>query len=160
MNTHLTPPDCQSPSPARGRGAGERVLLTHAKAMRSHSTEAEQCLWYHLRAQRFMGLKFKRQKPVGPFIVDFICLELGLIVEAAGGQHGDPSDHRRDAWLRERGYTVLHFWNNDVLRNTESVLERVRQVVLTLSPGPSPASGRGEKEVSRMSRKREKGARE
>lgn len=126
------------------------MLLTHAKAMRSKPTEAEQCLWYHLRAQRFMGLKFKRQKPVGSFIVDFICVQLRLIVEADGGQHGGARDNRRDAWLQAQGYTVLHFWNNDVLQNTESVLEMIRQVVLSLdpalSPGPSPASGRGERE--------------
>ena len=135
----------KSPSPACGRGVGERVLLTRAKKLRSHQTEAEQRLWFHLRAQRFMGLKFKRQKPVGPFIVDFICLELGLIIEADGGQHGDKRDQRRNDWLMRQGFTVLHFWNNDILQRTESVLEQIWQVALTLSPTPSPASGRGEK---------------
>jgi hypothetical protein len=75
--------------------------LTHAKTMRSDQTLAEQKLWYHLRAHRFMGLKFKRQKPIGPYIVDFICLEYGLVVEVDGGQHGDDViyDRRRDRWL-------------------------------------------------------------
>lgn len=157
MSTRIAAPDIESPSPACGRGVGERVLLTHAKTMRSQLTEAEQRLWYYLRAQRFMGLKFKRQKPIGPFIVDFICLELGLIVEADGGQHGDEPDRQRDAWLRERGYTVLHFWNNEVLRDTGAVLESIRQRVLALSPDPSPASGRGEKGVPRTSGEGEKG---
>jgi len=91
-----------------------------------------------------MALKFKRQKPVGPFIVDFICLELGLVIEVDGGQHGSPADERRDRWFGDRGYTVLRFWNNEVLGQTEAVLERIRQVALALSPNPSPASGRGE----------------
>jgi len=92
-----------------------------------------------------MGLKFKRQKPVGPFIVDFICLELGLIVEADGGQHGDGRDQKRDDWLRLQGFTVLHFWNHDILQRTESVLERIRDEILTLSPTPLPQVGEGRK---------------
>ena len=91
-----------------------------------------------------MGLKFKRQKPVDQFIVDFVCLEIKLIIEADGGQHGDDADAKRDAWLKAQGFTVVHFWNNDILGQTDAVLERIRQTVLTLSPAPSPASGRGE----------------
>jgi very-short-patch-repair endonuclease len=119
--------------------------LKHAKAMRSNPTEAERRLWHYLRAKRFMGLKFKRQKPVGPFIVDFICLELKLIIEVDGGQHGGLTDQRREAWFARQGYKVLRFWNHEVLGRTEVVLEKVREVVCTLSPGPSPAHGRGEK---------------
>ncbi len=121
-----------------------KQLLEHAKTMRSHPTDAEQRLWYHLRAKRFMGLKFKRQKPVGPFIADFVCMEYKLIVEADGGQHETARDAARDAWFEENGYTVLHFWNHEVLQQTETVLEKIRQIVDALSPGPSPAHGRGE----------------
>ncbi|WP_082546001.1 endonuclease domain-containing protein [Rhodanobacter sp. Root627] len=105
--------------------------LTNAKSMRSAQTPAEQHLWYHLRANRFMGLKFKRQKPLGPYIVDFICLERGVVIEVDGGQHGDDVayDQRRDRWLASQGFIVLRFWNHDVLNRTESVLERIRQVV-------------------------------
>ena len=97
-----------------------------------------------------MGLKFKRQKPGGPFIVDFVCLKLGLVVEADGGQHGGQRDRRRDDWLKRQGFTVLHFWDNEVLSQTEAVLERIWQEALalgaaSLSPGPFPASGRGGK---------------
>ena len=120
-------------------------MLDNAKALRSKQTEAEQRLWYHLRAHRFMGLKFKRQKPMGRYIVDFVCLEHRLIIELDGGQHADQLvyDRHRDAWLRGQGYTVLRFWNNDVMQQLEGVLEQIR-CTLALSPSPSPASGRGE----------------
>ncbi|WP_426990634.1 endonuclease domain-containing protein [Cupriavidus sp. 30B13] len=125
------------------------------KSLRASQTEAEQRLWYHFRAHRFLGLKIRRQKQLGPFIADFVCLELKLVIEADGGQHGDISDARRDAWFQRNGYTVLRFWNNEVLGQTGAVLERVREVALrlghvdapALSPGPSPASGRGEQTV-------------
>ncbi len=121
-------------------------MLDKAKALRTHQTDAEQRLWYHLRAHRFMGLKFKRQKPMGRYIVDFVCMEYGLIVELDGGQHADTlmKDARRDAWLRGQGYTVLRFWNNEVMQNLEGVLEQIR-VAVALSPSPSPAGGRGER---------------
>ena len=118
-------------------------MLPNAKALRSNQTDAEQRLWYHLRAHRFMGLKFKRQKPIGRYIVDFVCLEHRLIIELDGGQHAEQVayDQERDEWLRSQGYTVLRFWNNDVMQNLEGMLEQIR---LTLSPSPSPTSGRGE----------------
>lgn len=106
-------------------------------------TDAEQRLWYHLRAHRFMDRKFKRQKPIGRYVVDFVCLEEKLIIELDGGQHADniEYDQERDAWLRGEGYTVLRFWNNQLMENMDGVLEQIR---LTLSPGPSPTSVRGE----------------
>ena len=128
-----------------GEGLGERVKLDNAKVLRSNQTDAEQRLWYHLRAHRFMGLKFKRQKPMGRYIVDFVCLEHWLIIELDGGQHAEQVvyDQHRDAWLRSQGYTVLRFWNNDVMQQLEGVLEQIR-LTITLSPGPSPMRGRGE----------------
>lgn len=90
-----------------------------------------------------MGLKFKRQKPMGRYVVDFVCLERKLVIELDGGQHADniEYDHERDAWLRSEGYTVLRFWNNQLMENMDGVLD---QILLTLSPGPSPTSVRGE----------------
>jgi len=116
--------------------------LIHAKALRAEQTPAELYLWYHLRAHRFMGLKFKRQKPMGPYIVDFICLERGMIIEVDGGQHGDhvAYDHRRDQWLASQGLTVLRFWNHDVLNRMEMVLERIRQAVEKPSSPVQPPS--------------------
>ncbi|MHB0986429.1 MAG: endonuclease domain-containing protein [Sulfuricella sp.] len=118
-------------------------MQDNAKVLRSKQTDAEQRLWYHLRAHRFMGLKFKRQKPLGRYIVDFVCLERRLIIEIDGGQHAEQMayDQHRDAWLRSQGYTVLRFWNNDVMQQLENVLEQFR---CSLSPSPSPTSGRGE----------------
>lgn len=83
----------------------EKVLL-NAKTLRTNQTEAEQRLWHHLRAHRFMALKFKRQKPRGRYIVDFVCVERQLIIEIDGGQHAEQTDYdqRRDAWLRSQGY--------------------------------------------------------
>jgi len=133
-----------SPRPLVGEGVGERVkkmteakVLNNAKSLRTNQTEAEQRLWYHLRAHRFMDLKFKRQKPIGRYIVDFVCVEQQLIVELDGGQHAEQLeyDQRRDAWLRGQGYTVLRFWNNEVMQQLEGVLEKIR---LTLSAEPSP----------------------
>jgi very-short-patch-repair endonuclease len=117
--------------------------LINAKALRANQTEAELRLWYHLRAHRFMGFKFKRQKPMGHYIVDFVCVERLLIVEIDGGQHAEQVeyDQCRDAWLRSQGYTILRFWNNEVMQQLEGVLEKIRT---TLSPAPSPACGRGD----------------
>jgi very-short-patch-repair endonuclease len=125
-------------------------LLDNAKALRSNLTDAEQKLWYHLRAHRFLGRKFKRQKPMGRYVVDFVCLEEKLIIELDGGQHAEnvEYDHVRDSWLRSEGYTVLRFWNNELINEMEGVLERIRLVFdsgsQTLSPSPSPVNGRGE----------------
>ena len=106
-----------------------KTLLAHARHLRQHQTEAEQRLWYHLRARRFLGLKFRRQVPLGPYIVDFLCPALKLVIEADGGQHGAAADGRRDHWLRDRGYLVLRFWNHEILQDTEAVLEAVRLAV-------------------------------
>ena len=114
-------------------------------------TDAERRLWYRLRAHRFEGHKFKRQVPIGPYVVDFACLGRRLVVEVDGGQHAENSrDALRDAYLKDEGFRVLRFWNNDVLKNTQVVLEIILNELETPSPGalrapPSPASGRGER---------------
>jgi adenine-specific DNA-methyltransferase len=137
----------------RGRGEGLRLgipyrLRLHA-ALRSVSTDAEQRLWFHLRAHRFGGLKFKREVPIGPYIVDFLCLERSLVIELDGGQHSEQerADDDRDGFLRSRGLRVLRFWNDEFLRDTETCLQVIWGAAFgseTLSPSPSPASGRGE----------------
>lgn len=123
--------------------------LGHAKSMRSTQTPAEERLWYFLRAHRFLGLEFKRQKPLGPYIVDFVCMERGLVIELDGGQHGDQVayDRERDAWLAGQGFTVLRSWNHDVMNQIGSVLERIRQAVeAPSSPTPLPQAGEGSQE--------------
>ena len=88
-------------------------------------TDCEYRLWYYLRARRFQGCKFRRQVPLGPYIVDFLCEKSRLIVEVDGGQHAERVRHdaARSEWLVAQGYRVLRFWNNDVLENIEGVLE-------------------------------------
>ncbi|WP_155301293.1 endonuclease domain-containing protein [Cupriavidus necator] len=100
--------------------------------LRSNQTEAEWRLWYHLRAHRFLGLKFKRQCQLGPFVADFVCKELRLVIEADGGQHDQAADARRDDWFKHEGFRVLRFWNNEILGQTDAVLEQLREVVLDL----------------------------
>ncbi|MEP7030585.1 MAG: DUF559 domain-containing protein, partial [Pseudolabrys sp.] len=108
-----------------------------AKQLRSSMTDAERRLWYRLRAHRFGSLKFKRQAPIGPYVVDFICFEYGLIVEVDGGQHAEnEADRQRDAWLSNEGYRVMRFWNNDVLKRTDAVLGEIAGV---LKQTPLPA---------------------
>ena len=131
----------------RERAVTSRQLLVNAKRLRTSQTDAELRLWYHLRAHRFHGLKCRRQKPIGPYIVDFICMEHGFVIEVDGGQHSDAQayDVQRDAWLATQGLRVLRISNEDVLKSTDDVLEHIRQEIFgALSPSPSPASGRGE----------------
>ena len=121
-------------------------LPVFAKQLRRNMTEAELLLWRHLRGHRLLGVKFKRQQPLGNYIVDFVCFGGKLVIEVDGGQHLDNrQDQQRDAWLRSQGFEVLRFWNNEVLEQTEAVLERILQV---LSPSPQPLSreGRGVRE--------------
>lgn len=108
----------------------------NARDLRSRMTDAERRLWYRLRAHRLNGHKFKRQVPVGPYVVDFASLDRKLIIEVDGGQHAESSaDRRRDAFLRGQGYRVIRFWNNDVLRQTDSVLE---EIVMALANPATP----------------------
>ena len=119
------------------------LLLNNAKILRSHPADAEQQLWRQLRAHRFMGLKFKRQKPIGHYIVDFVCIEYQLIIEVDGGQHISQMeyDDERTAWLESKGFRVLRFWNHEVLQEMDGVLERIRQAVVEIAtPSPLPLS--------------------
>ncbi|WP_183729159.1 MULTISPECIES: DUF559 domain-containing protein [Paraburkholderia] len=101
-------------------------------------TEAEQLLWRHLRAHRLCGEKFRRQHPIGPYIVDFMHCGSRVVIEADGGHHnGSASDAVRDTWLKNRGCTVLRFWNDEILQNTEAVLEVILMAVARRA-APSP----------------------
>lgn len=100
-------------------------FLRHAREMRSGMTDAEALMWRLLRNRRVAGAKFRTQHPMGRFILDFYCDEKKLAVELDGGQHVEAGeyDQARDAWLRQRGVRVLRFWNNQVLSETEAVME-------------------------------------
>jgi very-short-patch-repair endonuclease len=107
------------------------LLRRHAKALRRDMTDAEQRLWVQLRAHRFADAHIRRQVPIGPYVVDFVCHHAKLIVELDGGQHGTADGARRDAqrtaWLEARGFRVFRFWNTDVLSNTDGVLHTIAQ---------------------------------
>ena len=109
-------------------------IRDHARRLRRDQTEAERRLWSRLRARQLCGAKFRRQHPIGRFIVDFCCLERALVVELDGGQHAmqAEADRKRTAFLSSRGFRVLRFWDNEVLKDIEVVLEQIAEA-LTLA---------------------------
>jgi very-short-patch-repair endonuclease len=134
-------------------------LPTHqrdlARRLRRETTDPERLLWGKLRAHRQDGLAFRRQAPMGPYVVDFACHEARLVVELDGGGHSWSGQVRRDvardAWLTDRGYRVLRFWNDEVVRNLDGVVETIlaaaegAMTVITRGGPPSlPSPARGE----------------
>ena len=102
-------------------------------------TDAERRLWSVLRGRQ-LGWKFRRQYPLGPYILDFACFDTKAAIEVDGGQHAaSPSDERRTAWLEAQGWRVLRFWNNEVLENTEGVVARIREALGDHHPHPPAA---------------------
>ena len=117
-------------------------LLRFAKAMRHTPTDAESAVWRQLRRKNLAGAKFKRQQTIGRYIVDFVCLERRLIIEIDGGQHDATVDLVRSRWLQAQGFTLLRFWNNDVLLNPDGVFETISRA-LRDNPSPQPLSRKG-----------------
>ena len=116
-----------------------------AKKLRKQSTDTERQLWRYLRNRQMEGFKFRRQQPIGSYVVDFVDLERKVIVELDGGQHTlNPEDKIRDEWLRVEGYRVLRFWDNEVFNNLTGVLETIRDALLTPHPTPLPQGERGD----------------
>jgi very-short-patch-repair endonuclease len=113
-------------------------------------TDAETLLWRHLRNRELGGWKFKRQYPVGPYIVDFICVDKNVVIEVDGAQHAEneDSDLQRSAFLNKMGYRVFRLWNNQVLQETEAVLEAIFAILADdkqNSPSPQPSPPLGER---------------
>ena len=99
------------------------MLVDRARGLRSRMTNAERKLWFALRDRRFEGFKFRRQIPLGRFIVDFVCFEPRLVNEVDGGQHAESfRDQYRDRWFAANRFRVMRFWNNEVLSNLEGVM--------------------------------------
>ncbi|NLS04378.1 endonuclease domain-containing protein [Rhizobium sp. P32RR-XVIII] len=97
-----------------------------ARRLRRSDTEEEYRLWGELRNRRLNGHKFMRQVPLGPYVVDFLCREMRLIVEVDGFQHAaDPADATRTHWLNGNGYSILRFWNHEITRERRAVLETI-----------------------------------
>jgi very-short-patch-repair endonuclease len=105
-------------------------MARNTHELRQNATDAERRLWAMLRDRRLAGYKFRRQHPIGPYIVDFANTKYHLIIEADGGQHNESTaDLRRTAWLQKQGWRVIRFWNNDILANTEGVLNIVLEAL-------------------------------
>jgi very-short-patch-repair endonuclease len=102
-----------------------------ARQLRKNPTEAERVLWRHLRLRQLEGWKFRRQQPIGRYIVDFVCFENRLAIELDGGQHSEQVtyDAERSAWLRGQGFRVLRFWNHEVLQDIEAVKSVIQEAV-------------------------------
>jgi len=129
-------PATARPSPLVGEGAqradeGDLAsqstrLRNFARSMRRKPTEAEQALWLLLRDRRFLGFKFRRQVPLGPYVADFVCYASKLVIEADGLQHAESArDLIRDAELSRRGFRLLRLWNHDILARPQGVAELI-----------------------------------
>lgn len=105
-----------------------------ARSLRKNQTNSEQVIWQQLRNRQLLGCKFRRQQVIGPFIVDFVCLEPKLVIEVDGGQHAEQQeyDQNRSQYLQQLGYRVLRFWNHEVLQDTPAVMEAIHLTFLEL----------------------------
>lgn len=114
-------------------------LRQNAKNLRSNMTEAEWALWYHLRAKRFCGIKFYRQKIIGNYIADFLSFNPKLIIELDGSQHAEQMgyDRMRTAYLEKQEFTVIRFWNDEVLRDIDMVLDVIYRYIPSPSENPT-----------------------
>ena len=112
----------------------------HARDLRQSGTDAERKLWYQLRAGRLNGMKFRRQHPIPPYIVDFYREARKLVVELDGSQHNEEVDRERTRFLEAQGLKVLRYWDNEVLQQMEAVLEAIVDIAdsRTLTPTPLP----------------------
>jgi very-short-patch-repair endonuclease len=125
-----------------------RRNVQSARRLRHNQTDAERLLWFCLRDRRLTGWRFKRQVPIDHFIVDFFCADAKVILEIDGGQHDEQRtrDADRTAVLESMGYLVLRFWNNDVVRNMDGVLEEILSAIdQGCPPHPNPLP-KGERE--------------
>ena len=119
------------PLPTRTRNFSRRL--------RREMTDAEQALWRLLRGSQLDGLKFRRQHPIPPYTVDFLCVSARLVIELDGSQHSAVTDRVRTAFLESRGFKVIRFWDNDVLTQIEAVAEAILKSAAHTAPHPSPA---------------------
>jgi very-short-patch-repair endonuclease len=110
-----------------------RKSTSFSRNLRQKQTVAESDLWKRLKSKQLEGIKFRRQQPIGPYIVDFVSFERKIVVEVDGGQHNDKErmekDEKRTRWLEGEGFQVLRFWNNDVLTNIEGIIDGIRDAL-------------------------------
>jgi len=136
------------------KASTKKNLVRVARRLRKTMTPAERKVWRAIKELEFAHAHFRRQAPIGPYVVDFASHRLGIVIEVDGGQHNEAAglakDRVRDAWLHSRGYRVLRFWNNEVMQNiagvTETIMKAVRDAeAATPHPNPPPQGGRGRK---------------
>src|SRR6476469_2378423 len=127
-------------------------LVQTARELRSSATDAERLLWRFVRNRQLSGYRFRRQVPLGPYVADFVCLRARLIVEIDGSQHDERllDELERTQHLARLGYRVIRFWNNEVLQQTEAVLESILEALMQACPHPSPLPQAGEGEVREL----------
>jgi very-short-patch-repair endonuclease len=129
------PEQSAKPRPRFGGGYYQQKNINHARDMRKDLTPWELQLWLRLKSKQLGGYKFRRQQPIGRYIVDFVNIKNKLIIELDGSQHLDSEDDkRRDAYLVKEGYRVLRFWNNDVNANIEGVLAAILSALESYPP--------------------------
>jgi very-short-patch-repair endonuclease len=118
----------------------DELLADKARTLRNDPTAAERVLWFHLRRGQMAGAKFRRQQPIGPFIVDFYCSALRVVVELDGSSHDnkEPYDLARQQYLESKGLTVLRFTNSDIRENVVGVAEQILGVCRDLKGGCAP----------------------
>jgi very-short-patch-repair endonuclease len=125
------------------------MSTNQARQLRKNLTDAERRLWKHLRSRQIDSYKFRRQQPIGSYIVDFACFEKRLVIEVDGGQHSQQAgyDDTRTEWLESQGFRVLRFWNNQVLQEIEAVKSAIWEALESRKPldeeTPSPSMGEG-----------------
>ena len=120
------------------------LMLERGRFLRERSTDAEQALWRVLRGKQLDGLKFRRQHPIPPYTVDFLCVSARLVVELDGSQHSVAKDSVRTAFLESKGFKVTRFWDNEVLTQIEAVAEAILKSAAHAAPHPNPSpEGRG-----------------
>ncbi|KJN20046.1 endonuclease domain-containing protein [Enterobacter sichuanensis] len=117
------------------------ITRSYAKQLRRELTKEERRQWYLLRSRRFENYKFRRQHPVGNYILDFACCAARLAIELDGGQDAENQeyDRQRTLWLNQKGWYVIRFWNNELCNNEEAVLEKILETLKTLLPSPRPS---------------------
>jgi very-short-patch-repair endonuclease len=121
------------------------MLKQKARDLRKNLTNAERILWNQLRLKQVGGHKYRRQHPLGNYIVDFVCLEKRLVIELDGGQHAEQSlyDENREAWIISQGYQVLRFWNNQIFNELDAVKQTIYKNLNAPHPSLPPQRGEG-----------------
>jgi adenine-specific DNA-methyltransferase len=117
--------------------ARHHFLTSRSRGLRENATDAERKLWSVLRGRQLNGFKFRKQVEIDAYVVDFLCPEKRLIIEVDGGQHTPERDARRTAFLESQGFTLIRFWNNDVLQNLDGVWTRIEEALDSTPPHPT-----------------------